>query len=309
MIGSGAEPSGVNRLVQAGATRLQRTRQSAAVFAVLFLLVGCASAPDTINPVSWYHDIEGGPIAAKRQAVPGQSAPYPNLASVPQPPQFLPAPQRTSISAALLADRAHANQAAVLEPLPQGPSNGSASQPPNPAPGTAASPPSAAGAEDVPSAKLPAAAAPPSAPAPPEPVPPATLAAAAAALPTVPAAPPPPPSFAALPLPSAPPAPSGPATAESLTRLVFAHGSAQLSAAERARLSTIAADRRGADIAVIGYGDAATSDPAAQSAALRLGLARAAAVAAALAADGVPDSALRLGAEASGSGAALREVD
>lgn len=307
MIGSGAEPSGGNRLVQAGATRLQRFCRCAAALAVLVLLQGCASAPDAINPVSWYHDIEGGPIAAKRLPVPGQAAPYPNLANVPQPPQFLPAPQRTSISAALLADRAHANQAAVLEPLPQAPPNASASSPPNPTSGTTAPPPGAA-STDLPSAKLPAATTPPSAPPPPLPPAPATLAAAAAALPSVPAAPPPPPSFAALPLPGAPPMPSVPAP-KSLAHLAFAPGSAQLSATERARLSAIAAGRRWADIAVIGYGDATASDAAAQSAALRLGLARAAAVAAALTADGVPDTALRLGAEASGSGASLREVD
>ena len=57
---------------------------------------------------------------------------------------------------------------------------------------------------------------------------------------------------------------------------------------------------------MVGYGDARASDGAAQQAALGLGLARARVIATALTSDGVPESALRLGAEASGGGATLR---
>jgi outer membrane protein OmpA-like peptidoglycan-associated protein len=67
------------------------------------------------------------------------------------------------------------------------------------------------------------------------------------------------------------------------------------------------AARRGASIvSVTGHGDAASSDPAAQNAAVSLGLSRAQAVADALAASGVPASAIRVGAEAGGRGASLR---
>ena len=59
-------------------------------------------------------------------------------------------------------------------------------------------------------------------------------------------------------------------------------------------------------IVVTGYGDADSSEPSAQATALSVGLARAAAIADALKADGVPASAVRVNAEASGRGASLR---
>ena len=63
------------------------------------------------------------------------------------------------------------------------------------------------------------------------------------------------------------------------------------------------AGKRGNGVIVVtGFGDAASSDPAAQSAALTVGLARAAAIAEALKADGVPANAVRVNAEASGRG-------
>ena len=55
-------------------------------------------------------------------------------------------------------------------------------------------------------------------------------------------------------------------------------------------------------IAVTGYGDAASNDPDAQSAALTLGLSRAQAMAAALTAAGVPASAVQVDAAAIGRG-------
>jgi outer membrane protein OmpA-like peptidoglycan-associated protein len=61
-------------------------------------------------------------------------------------------------------------------------------------------------------------------------------------------------------------------------------------------------------IVVTGFGDATSSDPTAQSAALVLALARAQAVADALKQDGVPDNAVRINAEASGRGASLRLI-
>ena len=60
---------------------------------------------------------------------------------------------------------------------------------------------------------------------------------------------------------------------------------------------------------MIGYGEARTNDPEVQSAALALGLSRAQAIAAALAADGVPASALQMDAEATGRGGAVRALN
>ncbi len=61
-------------------------------------------------------------------------------------------------------------------------------------------------------------------------------------------------------------------------------------------------------IAVTGYGDATSDDPAAQSAALTLGLSRARAMAAALTAAGVPATAVQVDAAAIGRGGTARRV-
>ncbi len=313
MIGSGAEPSGDRRAVQAGTARRRRFSASGTLvsgvlsaLSLPLLLGACASAPPAINPVDWYHGMEGGPIAAKRAPIPGAQAPYPNLANVPQAPKLIDPAERDRISAELLAERTRAQQQAALAPVPPATNPPAANGASNPAVGPAAP---AAPAEVNAGAASPPAGGPAPAPNQASPPPSATLAAAAAALPGVPAAPPPPPAFAGFPVPGPPPTPFGLAAPAALT-LPFPAGSAALSAAARARLSRLAAVRGKASIAVVGYGDATESSAAAQSAALHLGLARASAVATALAADGVPASALRLGAEASApeasGGATLR---
>jgi outer membrane protein OmpA-like peptidoglycan-associated protein len=280
------------------------------------LLCGCASAPPSINPVDWYHNLEGGPIAKKRPPIPGAAAPYPNLANVPQPPHLIDPAERDRISATLLAERTHAEQEAALAPIPaasgaapaagtNAPSAPAASSP-GPASttnsaGAASAPPAAAGqpppAQDQGQDQSPAS-------EPPE----KALAAAASTLPPIPAAPPPPPALAGFTLPGPPPVAFSAAQPPALT-LQFAAGSADLSTDGRVRIRRLAAARGKASIAVVGYGDATESNAAAQAAALHLGLARASAVAAALAADGVPENALRIGAEASGGGAILRLLE
>ncbi|MGH7066328.1 MAG: hypothetical protein ACREFO_07175 [Acetobacteraceae bacterium] len=266
-------------------------------------LAGCASAPAAINPVSWWHSLEGGPIASKRPPPPGAEAPYPNLANVPASPAFLPAPERDQISAALLADRTRATRQAALEPLPD--ATASDAGPSLLTPATAAPAPTAGAA----SASLPAVTRPATAPEPQPPaqVQPANVAAAVAALPTLPLAPPPPPAIAGVTQPGPPAAPFVEASPGEL-RISFPLGSAVLPAADRRRLAALAARRGSADLAVIGFGDADASDTLAQSAALRLGLARAQAVAATLAQSNVPESAIRLGAEASGNGALVQLI-
>lgn len=292
MESGGAEPSGKNHSVQARGWM----RRGVTLFAILApLLSGCAEAPKSLNPVAWWHDIEGGSVAGPHQSVPGEHAPYPNLADVPKAPVFTPAPERESISSALLADRSRAHQEMLLAPI---------APPVKPAAPLPATAPPASGQA---SAALPAAP-PPAAPSPaatiPEPpaIAPATTAAGLALLSSIPSAPPPPPAIAGFAPPGPPPAPlAAPATRR--VALSFAPGSSVLSAADRARLATLATARRNGVIAVEGYGGAASSAADAQAEALRLALARAEVVATALAAAGVPPADLSLGAAASGNGA------
>lgn len=97
-----------------------------------------------------------------------------------------------------------------------------------------------------------------------------------------------------------------PAAGGQAAAIVFADGGSQLSGPANDEVKAFAAKRGGSMVAVTGYGDAATSDPEAQSSALSLGLARAQTIVDALKTAGVPGTAIRVSAEASGRGAALR---
>jgi outer membrane protein OmpA-like peptidoglycan-associated protein len=70
-------------------------------------------------------------------------------------------------------------------------------------------------------------------------------------------------------------------------------------------VKAFAAKRGNGTIVITGYGDSSSNDPEAQSAALNLGLARAQSILNALKDDGVPGTAIRVSAEASGRGASL----
>jgi len=350
-----------------------------------------------MNPVTWWHDLQGGKIAEQRPPPPGADEPYPNLATVPPKP---PEPDRAAlanIANALIADRTntqHADAAAPIAdpslpsaspglfgkgtvpppppPPPAGTPTASASlpaadaPPPPPAPASSAPSPSAAAsapaaapakapvgavqsAELPPATPAPAAAAPAppaetaapgSAPAPPAsvptpagaaavagtPAPNAPLAppgaaaqptAAAAPAPPLPTTPPPPPNLAAAPgasppapvaPPPAPPAAAAPPANANAVSLTFVDGSADLPPTAASTLKALAARRGNSVIAVTGYGDATSDSPDAQSAALVLGLSRAKAIATALAADGVPGSAVQVDAQAIGRGGAARLV-
>jgi outer membrane protein OmpA-like peptidoglycan-associated protein len=87
--------------------------------------------------------------------------------------------------------------------------------------------------------------------------------------------------------------------------IVFLDGASTLSQPAADEVKSFAAKRGNATIGVTGYGDAASSDPAAQSAALSLGLSRAQSIVESLKAAGVPGNAIRISAEASGRGALL----
>ncbi len=82
------------------------------------LLGGCSSLPSSVNPVSWWHGLEGGAIAEQRPPPPGANEPYPNLATVPARPAATDASARRQIADALIADRTNAQHEAALAPLP-----------------------------------------------------------------------------------------------------------------------------------------------------------------------------------------------
>ena len=86
----------------------------------------------------------------------------------------------------------------------------------------------------------------------------------------------------------------------------FPAGGTTLSPAATGAVKHFASKRGSAGIAVIGYGDAASTGPEVQTVALGLGLARAQAIANALTSHGVPASVIRVGSEATGRGASLR---
>jgi outer membrane protein OmpA-like peptidoglycan-associated protein len=88
----------------------------------------------------------------------------------------------------------------------------------------------------------------------------------------------------------------------------FPGGSAALPPSAVDELKLLSAKRGKGIIAVVGYGDAASSDPDAQAKALTLGMARAQAMASALTAAGVPASSVQVDAAAIGRGGTARLV-
>ena len=127
--------------------------------------------------------------------------------------------------------------------------------------------------------------------------------------PDLPAGPPPRPAAAgvppAMPVVAAPmPAAAGGPTAT----IVFLERASNLTAPAADEVKAFAGKRGKSTISVVGYGDATSSNPEAQSAALNLGLERAQSIVEALKADGVPGEAIRVSAEASGRGAALQLI-
>ncbi|WP_048861537.1 OmpA family protein, partial [Acidisphaera rubrifaciens] len=91
--------------------------------------------------------------------------------------------------------------------------------------------------------------------------------------------------------------------------IAFAPGSSEVPSAYRGPLKAIAGKRGTSQVIIVGYGEAAGTDTLAQSYGLRLGLSRAQAIAAVLAAAGVPAASMEVEAEAAGRGAALRLIN
>jgi outer membrane protein OmpA-like peptidoglycan-associated protein len=310
--------------------------------ALALLLAGCSTL-DSLNPVTIYHRIEGGRIAEQRQPPPGSDAPDPNLSTVPSRPAPPDKNAMERLTRGLIADRENARYSNAQAPLPD-PSSPTAS--PGLFGAGTLPPPVKPPPESAATASLAAATAPPAPPAPSAPpaadapapapaaaprkpvgsealpppdqppataaqVPPGTPAANPAQIPPLPSEPPPRPAAAPVAAPAPPavvaPLPVAPVAAGTTgTPVSFDPGSAKLPPAEADALKTFALQRKGSPIAVIGYGDAVSSDPTAQAAALTLAVARAKAVADALVAAGVPAAAIQTGGEAAGRGAFVR---
>ncbi len=319
-------------MAMCGATAVRRTRgwkQAVLAAAGLWLLSGCSAVerfydskltPDT--PIGWWHDLQGGVIADRRPPPPGVDDPYPNLSTVPPRPVMTDAAARRALGTRLAAERDRTQRDAAQDPLaPPGPLKPvvppvKVAPPPAPAPVGA---PSGASAEPEPSvAVLEAATAPP----PPSAVP--SAAASSAARRGRPAPNPSAPPAVSGPLPDLPagaPAfpvlPGIPATAFAppvpralpVTAVAFARGSAAVPALAEAALRTLADRRAGATILVSAGGDAVSTAPEAQASALPLAWRRVRAVGSVLLAAGVPASALREDATATGRAANARLLE
>ena len=96
-----------------------------------------------------------------------------------------------------------------------------------------------------------------------------------------------------------------PPSADATAAIVFLDRASNLTAPAADEVKAFAAKRGNGTIVVTGYGDSTSSDPDAQSAAVNLGLSRAQSIVDALKAAGVPGTAIRVSAEASGRGASL----
>jgi outer membrane protein OmpA-like peptidoglycan-associated protein len=278
--------------------------------AVAPCVAGCDSNP-ALTPVQWFHDLQGGEIAATRPPPPGADMPYPHLGTIPPKPT-LPTPAfRQTVQTELMQDRDTTERAAARTPidfadLP--------APPPKPAPTPPGQDTQTANATlpaaDAPAPKgaPPAAAAPDGGPAPGTPVSFVGAAPDEAALPEIPAAAPAPPTFlpvAAQPAPTPAPAISVPPAPPGAARVLFATGDATFNPSQVATVKDVVQKRGKGTIAVEGHGEAVADTPGAQQAAVELGLKRAQAVAKELAALHVPPANILLSATAFGRDSTL----
>ncbi len=284
-------------------------------------LAGCSPGQPMSGPVDWWHDLQGGEIAATRPPPPGADLPYPKLGTIPPKPELPTRSFRDTVQTQLAEQRDDTQRLAArnpIEPLPAAPP-----PPPPPPP-----PADGAAAADTANATLPGADAPPAAPvkpaaaaaaAPaagdggPAPGTPVTLAGAPADAGSlvVPDAPPAPASFEGVPAQPAPtpPPPLPPHVTASAkgAQVLFATGSAELDPSQNETLGAARVNRGKGHILIEGHGETVSDTPAAQEAAIGLGLQRAQAVAAAFVKMGVPPSDLIMSATAFGRGASVRD--
>ncbi len=304
-----------------------RGTRAAWVTLACLALAGCGNP--LRQPVDLFHNLEGGQIAAQRPPPPGAGMPYPKLGSVPTQKPVMPDKAfRSSLESELESERDRTERVAADTPI--------VVVVPPPAPVPAAAAPGPAATEGVANATMQAAepAPPLAAPSVPKsaaaavaPAPEAAVAVVApspspgaglkivgtpdlpAGLPEIPAAPPAPATFegvAAEPAPTVRIIPVSTLTPPPGTAVYFPHGSVALPASQIQVVKDVAVRRGKQAIDIIGQGDADSDTPDGQEAAIALALKRADAVAKALQALHVPQSALRLGADPFGRGAVLQ---
>ena len=319
--------SGAAVAVQAG--RARGRRALAAVLLMLPLGLGGCHRNPVQTPVDWWHDLEGGEIAATRPPPPGADLPYPKYGTIPAKPPVLPSRSfRDTIENSLLVERETTQRLAARHPI-----NTLPSSVPPPPPQLTPPPPAAPAVPGAPpppesttaNATLPGADAPPAALAPisapaaqaaaadggPAPGTPVVVAGAAAETPglVVPDAPPPPASFEGVPAQPAPtPPPPLPVILPppaSAGQVLFATGSATLDPSQNETLRHAIATRGKGHITIDGHGETQSDAPAGQEAALTLGLQRALAIATRLQKFGAPAESLQLSSTAFGRGATV----
>jgi outer membrane protein OmpA-like peptidoglycan-associated protein len=279
-------------------------------------MAACAHDPlDT--PVNWWHDLVGGEIAANRPPPPGADQPYPYLGTIPKKPTLPSASFRETVQTRLTEQRDDTQRLAARTPIVLT----AVSTPPPPPPK-----PSDAPAADTANASLPGADAPPPKPAAvaagaaqsdagPAAGTPVILAGAPLGSeegPPIPGAPPQPPTFEGVPAQPAPtpppplPAHLPPKLAGSV--VLFAPANAILDPSQTETLKEVAGDRGHGQIGIEGHGETQADSPAAQAAALELGIKRAQAIATKLVALHVPQDKMQLGATAFGRDASVHLI-
>lgn len=278
-------------------------------------LAACApgQSPDG-TPLSWWHGLEGGVIAEQRPPPPGVDDPYPHVGTTPARPTVPSKDVRDALTASLAAQRTTTHRQDLDQPIPP------PAAAPAPAKGAPAPPASATldAAGDAPAGTAPAAPVPPPKPlATPEqqeasqpvlampPAPAAVTVAASGPLPEMPAAPPPSPTVGDFAIPATTVArltPDYVSEAVHAENLAFAPGSDELLPRSRSLLDHMAARSGGRPVAVTGFGEARSDQPADQEAALHLALARASAAAAELHRFGVADARIKIAASPFGRG-------
>jgi outer membrane protein OmpA-like peptidoglycan-associated protein len=287
--------------------------------AMALAVAGCGTENPLMTPVGWWHDLQGGAIASERPPPPGADLPYPKISTIPPKPDLPSNAYRLTVETQLAQERDDTERLAAHSPI--------IVQPAPPVPPKPPAPSAVAASTEAASATVPAADAPPpkAAPGPAHAAPaaasdggptagtPLTIAGLPAdqtGLPDIPAAPPPPATFEGMPaepLPSKPP-PLPPRAPPLGAAVYFRPGDAVLDSSQGETIRNAANRRGNGAIEVEGHGDAQSDTPAAQEAALRLGLERAQAIAKALEAARVPATKIRISATAFERGASVRDV-
>ncbi len=283
-------------------------------------LGGCGNQNPVMTPVGWWHDLQGGEIAATRPPPPGADLPYPKLGTIPPKPILPSNSFRDTVRDQLTTQRDDTERLAARHPIEV------VANIPPPPPQAPADP-----AADTANATLPGADAAPAKPAAPAaasaaPVVPAadggpalgtavTLAGApvdTSGLPPIPDAPPAPATFenvAALPAPTPePPLPAHTVHAWKGNTVLFATNSAVLDPSQNETLNGAIARRGKGHISIEGHGDAQADTPEAQQAAVDLAVKRSQAIADWFRSKFIPADALRLSATAFGRGASVSDT-